>query len=242
MMRPVDRIDGTGANAIYGDVVVDVPKAIWNLGMVLLAVLLAPLYFSLDAFFLFVIVTYFSLLIGHSAGMHRLMIHHSYQCVPWLERLLIYVGVLVGMSGPLGIIKIHDLRDWAQRQTSCHPFFSHERSYLTDIWWQLTSKFVFAAPPSINIESKYSEDRFYFSGKDLAMASVSFSSDIIRAWRCAVCGVGNFCSCGGEYCWALDDHLFLPQSGARKMESKERSSPSVKHSWLRFNYIWGVLA
>ena len=77
------------------------------------------------------------------------------------KRLLIYIGVLVGMSGPLGIIKIHDLRDWAQRQNSCHPFFSHERSYLTDIWWQLTSKFVFIAPPRINIEPKYSGDRFY---------------------------------------------------------------------------------
>jgi len=160
-MRPVDRIDGTGANAINGEVVVDVPKAVWNLGMILLAVLLAPFYFSFDALFLFAIVTYVSLLVGHSAGMHRLMIHCSYQGVPWLERLLIYVGVIVGMSGPLGIIKIHDLRDWAQRQESCHPFFSHERSYLTDIWWQLTSKFVFTDPPSINIEPKYSAAKFY---------------------------------------------------------------------------------
>ncbi len=50
MMRPVDRIDATGANAINGDVVIDLAKAIWNLGMIFLAVLLAPFYFSFDAF------------------------------------------------------------------------------------------------------------------------------------------------------------------------------------------------
>lgn len=161
MMKPVNRIDGIEANAIKGDVVIDFPKAIWNLGMIFLAVSLAPFYFNFNALLLFVLLTYFSLLIGHSAGMHRLMIHSSYECVPWVERLLIYVGVLVGMSGPLGIIRIHDLRDWAQRQESCHSFFSHKRPYFIDIWWQLTSKFRFNAPPQINIESKYSNDKFY---------------------------------------------------------------------------------
>jgi len=161
MMKPVDRVNGIGANATRGEVIIDFPKAMWNLGMLMLAVSLAPFYFTFDAFLLFAISTYFSLLVGHSAGMHRLMIHKSYECVPWVERVLIYIGVLVGMSGPLGIIKIHDLRDWAQRQDSCHPFFSHERSYFIDIWWQLTSKFVFKAPPSITVEPKYANDRFY---------------------------------------------------------------------------------
>lgn len=161
MMKPVNRIDGIGANAITGNVVIDFPKAIWNLGMIFLATTLAPLYFNFGAFFLFVLLTYLSLLIGHSAGMHRLMIHSTYECEPWLERLLIYLGVLVGLSGPFGIIRMHDLRDWAQRQENCHSFFSHEKSYFIDIWWQLTSKFIFDAPPRINIEPKYSDDRFY---------------------------------------------------------------------------------
>ena len=160
-MKPVDRIDGSATNAIAGEVVFDLPKAVWNLGMIILAITLAPFYFNIQAFILFVVLTYFSLLIGHSAGMHRLMIHQSYDCVSWVERLLIYIGVLVGMSGPLGIIEIHDLRDWAQRQKKCHAFFSHEKSYVTDMWWQLTSRFKFQVAPQINIEPKYSDDKFY---------------------------------------------------------------------------------
>lgn len=161
MMEPVLRIEDKGASPVEGQVVYDLPKLLWNLSMVISAVIFAPLTFNLDAFILFLALTYFSLLIGHSAGMHRMMIHRSYECPPAIEKLLIYIGVLVGMSGPYEIIKIHDLRDWAQRKEHCHDFFSHRRGYFQDIWWQLTSKFKFSSPPTVNIEAKYSSDRFY---------------------------------------------------------------------------------
>lgn len=161
MMEPVHRIDGDGASPVEGRVVYDAPKLLWNLGMILSAVIFAPLTFSLGSFSMFLVLTYFSLLIGHSAGMHRLMIHRTYDCHPILEKILIYIGVLVGMSGPYGIIKIHDTRDWAQRQDKCHDFFSHKRGYVSDVWWQLTSKFIFRSPPTLKIEAKYSADNFY---------------------------------------------------------------------------------
>lgn len=161
MMQPVHRINGNGANPVDGKVVFDYPKLFWNLGMIMLAVIFAPSSFSLASFSFFVAFTYLSLLIGHSAGMHRMMIHRSFECHPLIERILIYIGVLVGMSGPHGIIKIHDLRDWAQRQEACHDFFSHKQGYVKDIWWQLTSRFDFKYPPMICIEPKFNEDRFY---------------------------------------------------------------------------------
>lgn len=161
MMEPVHRIDGKGANPVQGKVVYDLPKLLWNLGMILSAVVFAPRTFSIGSFSLFLFLTYFSLLIGHSAGMHRLMIHRTYDCHPILEKILIYIGVLVGMSGPYGIIKIHDTRDWAQRQNKCHDFFSHKRGYFSDVWWQLTSKFIFIDPPNLRIEEKFSSDIFY---------------------------------------------------------------------------------
>ncbi len=128
--------------------------------MVGLAVALAPHVFSVNAFILFLVSTYFSLLIGHSVGMHRLMIHRTFRCSKTLERALIYVGVLVGMSGPFSIIRIHDIRDWAQRKNDCHDFFSHKQGYLRDVWWQLTSKFEFYQAPTLSIEPHYAEDKF----------------------------------------------------------------------------------
>ncbi len=161
MMEPVHRVNGKEAEPVSGQVVFDLKKSFWNLGMILAAVIFAPITFDLNVLILFLFLTYFSLLVGHSVGMHRMMIHRTFESPPLVEKTLIYIGVLVGMSGPYGIIKIHDLRDWAQRQTQCHDFFSHKRNYFKDLWWQLTSTFSFQNPPQINIEPKYKNDKFY---------------------------------------------------------------------------------
>jgi len=161
MMKPVLRVDGSDASALDGRPVLDTKKAAWNGSLIVGAIVLGPLTFTWSAFFMFCILTYFSLLIGHSAGMHRMMIHKAYQCPKLLERTLVYVGVLVGMAGPFGILRIHDLRDWAQRQNECHDFFAHRRSYWKDIAWQLTCSFEFTMPPRFKIEDELAHDRWY---------------------------------------------------------------------------------
>lgn len=161
MMEPVKRVSGVGANPDEGRVGYDFYKIVWNLGMLTASLIFAPLYFSLSALLIFIVLTYVLLLVGHSAGMHRLVIHRTYDCPKWLERCLVYLGVLVGMAGPYGIIKIHDYRDWAQRQTSCHDFFSHRQSYWQDLWWHLTCRFHFKYPPKFTIEGKFLNDPFY---------------------------------------------------------------------------------
>lgn len=161
MMKPVLRVDGKNANPVDGEVVLDPKKAIWNLGMIGSTIVLAPFTASLDSVAVFVILTYSGLLIGHSVGMHRLMIHRTFDAPIWLERGLVYAGVLVGMAGPYGVIKIHDTRDWAQRQPECHDFFSHRKGYFQDVLWQLTSVFRFDSPPKLAIESKFADDPWY---------------------------------------------------------------------------------
>ncbi|MBC8027178.1 MAG: fatty acid desaturase [Steroidobacteraceae bacterium] len=161
-MRPgVFRVDGSSADPAAGRVVFTPAKAAWNLGMLLGAIVLAPLTFSVGALFVFFALTYLTLLLGHSVGMHRRFIHRSYDCPKWLERTLVYLGTVVGMAGPLGILRIHDLRDWAQREPDCHDFFSHRRPLIVDAWWQLTSKFEFTHPPRFTIEPEFANDLFY---------------------------------------------------------------------------------
>jgi fatty-acid desaturase len=158
MMKPVLRVDGSNASATDGWPVLDWPKACWNGFMLAVATIGCPLLFSWSAVGLFMAATYASLLVGHSVGMHRMMIHHSFQCSKPVERLLIYAGVLVGVAGPYGIIRIHDTRDWAQRQASCHDFFAHRRSLARDLLWQLAYKFRFDRPPMLKIEPNLADD------------------------------------------------------------------------------------
>lgn len=144
-----------------GRPVIDAPKAVWNGVMLLTAVVLGPLCFSWSALVLFVTLTYASLLVGHSVGMHRMMIHRTFTCSKPVERMLIYVGVLVGLSGPFGIIRIHDTRDWAQRQTKCNDFFAHTRSLPQDLLWNLAYRFEFEKPPRLTIEANLANDPWY---------------------------------------------------------------------------------
>ena len=120
------------ASAIEGEVVWDPVRSIWNSGMFLAAVILGPLTFTWGAFAAFLVLAGVTLCAGHSVGFHRRLIHRSFECPKWLERTLIYLGTAVGMGGPIWTIRLHDSRDWAQRQTDCHWFLRHGQPLLLD--------------------------------------------------------------------------------------------------------------
>lgn len=161
MMKPVLRIDDEGACATSGRVVLDTPKALWNGSSLLVALVGCSLLFSWSALALFVVTTYLSLLLGHSVGMHRMLIHRTFECAKPVERFLIYLGVLVGVAGPFGIVRIHDLRDWAQRQPECHDFFAHKKPLWHDLIWQLAFRFEFDRQPLFTLEDRFQSDPFY---------------------------------------------------------------------------------
>lgn len=136
-------------------------KSLWIGGMTLSAIGLGPFYFSWDALALFLVSSALTLCFGHSVGMHRRLIHNSFECPLWLEYICVYLGTMVGMAGPLSMIRIHDFRDWAQRQPECHDYFAHRRDFWTDAWWQLHCELVLAHPPAFRLEPRLSNDRIY---------------------------------------------------------------------------------
>lgn len=123
--------------------------------------LMAPFYFSWSALLLFCVSIYVTLLLGHSVGFHRMMIHRSFTAKKPLRRLLIFIGVLVGMGGPSNVIRVHDIRDWAQRLPECHDYFSHRRGYAQDVFWQLFCGFEFERPPRLQIEKDLTDDAVF---------------------------------------------------------------------------------
>lgn len=135
-------------------------KSMWFTGMAVGALVGGALTFNWTAFSVFVILTALVLLFGHSIGNHRKLVHDSFRCPKWLEYLLVYVGTQVGLSGPLGLLRQHDLRDYAQRLPDCHEYLRHGRSAWIDAWWQLHCELVLARPPAIRIESSIASDRF----------------------------------------------------------------------------------
>jgi fatty-acid desaturase len=136
-------------------------KSGWFLGMLSAAVIGGALTFSWSALSLFAVSTAAVLLFGHSLGNHRKLVHESFQCPRWLEYTLVYCGVQVGLAGPVGLLRQHELRDFAQRLPRCHDYLRHGRGPLRDAWWQLNCELALERPPRIDIEPRIAGNRFY---------------------------------------------------------------------------------
>lgn len=151
----------TKSNPVAGTIYWAPGKSIWIGTMTVAAAILGPLYFTPGALLLFLLTSAITLCAGHSVGMHRRLIHNSFHCHLWLEYICVYLGVLVGMAGPIGMIRLHDMRDWAQRQSDCHAYFAHRAGFLEDSWRQLHCRLALDNPPDFIVESDVAQSRFY---------------------------------------------------------------------------------
>lgn len=167
-------------------------KSIWICSMTLAGLIGGPLLFSRDALAVFVVLSTVTLCSGHSVGMHRRLIHNSFECPLWLEYLMVYSGVLVGMAGPLGLMRQHDLRDWAQRQPHCHDYLCHRRGFWLDAFWQLHCDLDLTHPPRFELEPRLANDRVYYwmertwMWQQLPLAVILFA---LGGWSWVVWGV-----------------------------------------------------
>lgn len=107
------------------------------------------------------VFTVLTLCFGHTLGLHRLIIHRSFDCPKWLEYTLVHLGTLVGMGGPFRMLYLHDIRDWAQRHPACHSFFIHQHPIWKDFLWQLHGDITLKNPPRFVIEPALANDRIY---------------------------------------------------------------------------------
>ncbi|MFD2262662.1 acyl-CoA desaturase [Lacibacterium aquatile] len=153
-------VEGVEADPVAGRVRWDPVHSLWNGGMMVVTVIFAPLSFSWSALMVFLLLTGASLLLGHSVGFHRRLIHRSFECPKWLEYTLVWVGTCVGMGGPFWMIRTHDLRDWAQRQPLCHDYLAHRRPMFKDAWWQMHCRLELDRPPAFDL-GQVGQDRFY---------------------------------------------------------------------------------
>lgn len=178
--------------ATKGRIILEPIKTIWIAAMVLGGLIGLVFLASWSAVAVFLTLSAITLCPGHSVGMHRLLIHRSFRAPLWVEHILVYLGTLVGMAGPFGMIRAHDMRDWHQRQTVCPPHPSHEASFFRDAFWQLCCSFRLENPPEFRIEPSIRNDRFYrfleatWMAQQLPLAAVLF---VLGGWGWLLWGV-----------------------------------------------------
>jgi stearoyl-CoA desaturase (delta-9 desaturase) len=195
-------------------------KTMWIIGHGIAGITGIILFPSITAFLTFITLTAITICAGHSVGMHRLLIHRSFQTPRIIEYILVYLGTLVGMAGPFGMIHAHDMRDWHQRQKNCPPHPAHNASFFTDAYWQLCCTYDLKNPPEFRIEKTIANDPIYqtmertWMLQQLPLALVLFA---LGGWGFVLWGislrifisltghwmVGHFAHKRGEQTWRI---------------------------------------
>ncbi|MCM8525549.1 MAG: acyl-CoA desaturase [Lentisphaeraceae bacterium] len=143
---------------LRGTVKLSIEKIIMNGGCLILGLAGIIYYKDSTAVLAALFVTLFTMYVGVVAY-HRLLIHRSFTCPKWLEYLLIFIGNFSAIGSPLGQVKIHEFRDWAQRKEKCHRFFAHKENIFKDGFQQLFCEIHLENPPKFYI--KEGEEVFY---------------------------------------------------------------------------------
>ena len=140
---------------------------------------------------------------GHSVGMHRRLIHNSFECPLWLEYVMVYLGVLVGMAGPIGMIRSTTARLGAA-PAGLPRLFLPPRGFWRDGWWQLHCELTGASRRHFRLEPRVTQRLFLpLDGADLDGAAASLGIAVLRdrrlpwlVWgvcaRVAVCVTGHW--------------------------------------------------
>jgi stearoyl-CoA desaturase (delta-9 desaturase) len=87
-------------------------------------------------------LAFLTLCLGHSVGLHRGLIHRTYESARWLRGLLAWLFVLSGLGGPLAWARLHAVRDHWQSRPDCPRYFAYDHSLARDFVWNLHLRFV----------------------------------------------------------------------------------------------------
>ena len=156
-----ERIFPLPETTVEGTIRWDAVKSLWWFAHATGAAIAITLVPAWDAAAVMLILTVVTICAGHSVGMHRLLIHRAFDTPLAVKRSLVWLGALVGMAGPMSMIRAHDMRDWHQRQTICPPHPSHASWFLRDAWWQMHCRFDLTNPPLFVIEPAIARDPFF---------------------------------------------------------------------------------
>ncbi|MEL6339693.1 MAG: acyl-CoA desaturase [Myxococcota bacterium] len=171
---------------------IDWKKVAWFSGHALVAALCAVEAWSWSATAVFALLSVVTLCLGHSVGVHRLMIHRSFSVSVPVERGLVYLGSLVGMAGPLELLHTHHQRDLMQRATRCHDYFCHQGTLLQDFAYNFFCGFRLhsdALPPVNNRAVDDGFIRFLDTSWRAQQIPVALGLYLIGGWSWVVWGI-----------------------------------------------------
>jgi stearoyl-CoA desaturase (delta-9 desaturase) len=101
----------------------------------------APFFWSWPAVFAAAALGWGTMGLGLTVGLHRGLIHRAFSMHKRTERVLVTLGTVCGLGGPIGLSVMHHLRDFFQNRPSCPPYFGYRRGFLEAMGFALLFRF-----------------------------------------------------------------------------------------------------
>lgn len=130
------------AGGVGGRVEVSWPKALWLYVNLALGLAAAPFALSPKTAAGGFALAFVTLCLGHSVGLHRGVIHRTYDTSRTARCALATLFALAGLGGPVSWIRVHFTRDHWQNRAECPPYFAYSHGALCDYHWNLHCRFV----------------------------------------------------------------------------------------------------
>jgi len=119
----------------------DVARTLWLWGMLLPGAVVGIASATPATVGVSLALAFVTLCLGHSVGLHRGVIHRTYEAGPIVRGGLAYLFVLSGLGGPLSWARLHAVRDYWQNRADCPPYFAYRHSMRRDFFWNLHMRF-----------------------------------------------------------------------------------------------------
>jgi fatty-acid desaturase len=119
----------------------DWSKSLWLWGLLVPAVVFGLPALTVRLSVMAGCLTLLTLCLGHSVGLHRGIIHRTYETHPFVRGVLAELFVLTGLGGPLSWARLHAVRDYWQNQREAPPSLGYAHSLAKDFWWNLHCRF-----------------------------------------------------------------------------------------------------
>jgi len=105
-------------------------------------------------------LTILTVCIGHSVGLHRGIIHKTYDTTLFFRNILLCFFVLTGLGSPKDWLKMHYYRDVWQNRKDCPKYFQYKHHILLDFYWNLHLSFYPKNEAFYNIPKSDLNDKF----------------------------------------------------------------------------------
>jgi len=182
------------------------PKTLWFYANLVPGLIALPFGLSVGTAAWGFALAFLTLCVGHSVGLHRGVIHRTYETSRVARCVLATLFVFAGLGGPVSWLRVHFTRDHWQNKSACPRYFRYEHGMLRDYHWNLHCRFVPTSDADYGIPEEDARDRFLvFLERTWFVWPMLLAVVVAAAYGPAIAGV----TCGLRVAGGILGHWFV---------------------------------